>query len=644
MNLRKSLLGIFALILVGSAVPALARSGDDWQPITPEELAMKDYAPRPGALAVVLYREAIENDVDAHEDHYYRIKILTEEGKKYADIETPPFLAGAFNIGNIKARVIQPDGTIQDFHGKIFDKVAVKKHGVKMLTKNFTLPDVQVGSIIEYRYSIKWDSYWVYPTRWLLESDLPTRKAHFAFKPSPEFACGWIWRNVANKVQPVQQKDKSITLDLTDIPAFEKEELMPPENEVRAQVEFFYQNSEIKKTEDYWKEQGKLWRSQAEDFMKKRGGVEREAASIVQGANTAEEKLHKLYTRVQQMTNLNYTTEEQDAKAKRKENQNAEDVVKNGYGYHNQLVRTFVALARAAGMDATLAKVAERDDTFFHKEYQKTSQLTRELAIVQGNGKELYLDPGSPYAPFGLLPWEATGAGGLRIDKDGTSFVQTPNGTATEAITQRTAKLAIDQRGTLTGTVNLSLVGQEAMERRLSERDSDDAEKKKSMEDELKGWLPSNAKVELQRVNDWKAAESPLTADFKITIPGFAAATGRRMLMPASVFQASNAALFQHARRQHPVYFEHSYIERDDITLSLPEGVEMEGVPAPRADDRGVVAYNLKVEKQAGVIHEQRELKVDGIIFATKYWDALRDFYAKVKAGDEEQTVLRAGQ
>ena len=41
-----------------------------------------------------------------------------------------------------------------DFDGKVFEKELVKIRGVKYMAKTFTLPDVQVGTIVEYLYSV----------------------------------------------------------------------------------------------------------------------------------------------------------------------------------------------------------------------------------------------------------------------------------------------------------------------------------------------------------------------------------------------------------------------------------------------------------------------------------------------------------
>ena len=104
----------------------------------------------PGAPAIILFREVDRDDseLSAHEDEYVRIKILTEEGRKYADVEIP-YWKGQLKITKFHARTIKLDGSILNFDGKPFDKTIVKARGVKILAKTFTMPEVTVGSIIE---------------------------------------------------------------------------------------------------------------------------------------------------------------------------------------------------------------------------------------------------------------------------------------------------------------------------------------------------------------------------------------------------------------------------------------------------------------------------------------------------------------
>jgi hypothetical protein len=52
----------------------------------------------------------------------------------------------------VRARTIRPDGNIVNFEGKPCEKIIEKRSGEKILAKTFTLPDVQPGGIIEYKY------------------------------------------------------------------------------------------------------------------------------------------------------------------------------------------------------------------------------------------------------------------------------------------------------------------------------------------------------------------------------------------------------------------------------------------------------------------------------------------------------------
>jgi len=118
----------------------------DWLPVTQAELKMTSEPKAPGAPAIYLYRQVDRNDNGPTEYDYARIKILTEEGRKYADVEIP-FLKDTEKIRGLQARTIRPDGSVVNFGGKVYEKTIVKAKGIKYLAKTFTMPDVQVGSI-----------------------------------------------------------------------------------------------------------------------------------------------------------------------------------------------------------------------------------------------------------------------------------------------------------------------------------------------------------------------------------------------------------------------------------------------------------------------------------------------------------------
>ena len=62
--------------------------------------------------------------------------------------------------------------------------------------------------------------------------------------------------------------------------------------------------------------------------------------------------------------------------------------------------------------------------------------------LVKVNGQEEYFDPGAAFTPFGMLPWMETAVAGLKLDRDGGSWIQTDMPTSAEARLERVAKAA----------------------------------------------------------------------------------------------------------------------------------------------------------------------------------------------------------
>src|SRR5215469_15542805 len=124
-------------ILVGMCIPpeAWAGSASPFPPPDPEELKIKSELRAPGAPAIILFRQVDRDDRgQGREDVYLRIKILTDEGRRYANVEIP-FHKETEKIGKVYARTVRPDGSIVEFQGKPFDKEIVKAKGLKYLSK-----------------------------------------------------------------------------------------------------------------------------------------------------------------------------------------------------------------------------------------------------------------------------------------------------------------------------------------------------------------------------------------------------------------------------------------------------------------------------------------------------------------------------
>jgi hypothetical protein len=269
-------------------------------------------------------------------------------------------------------------------------------------------------------------------------------------------------------------------------------------------------------------------------------------------------------------------------------------------------------------------------------------RLNANVVLVKVNGKELYFDPGAAYTPFGLLPWSETGVQGLRLDKDGGTWIQTKLPDSADSRIERKAELTISQdSGDLEGKLVVTFTGLEASHRRVDERNVDEAERKKSLEDEVQSYIPAACEVELSNKPDWGSSATPLVAEFKLKVPGWVAAAGRRALVPVGLFGGTEKHLFDHAERVHPIYFEYPFQKVDDVTISLPLGWQVTSVPAAKSPNANVVRYDLKVDNDKGTLHWSRKLDVGILLVESKYYPALRNFFQVVRTADEEQVVLQ---
>jgi len=651
-SLRRLLLLALVTIVLAAGALRFARhaNADEWLPISPEELKMTSLPEAPGAPAIYLYREVDRDDQQAHEYNYLRIKILTEEGRKQADVEIP-FFKGEANIHNIRARTVRPDGSTANFDGKVYEKTIVKAKGVKFLAKTFTLPDVQVGSIIEYHYMRDWEQGMYFTeAHWILAEELYTRSAKFSLKPLIQFAIRWSWPlGLPQGTNPPKDEHGLIHMETQNIPAFQIEDYMPPENELKTRVDFVYsEGNDEKEPEKFWKKEGKTRNDRVEGFVGKRKAMEQAVAQIVATSDSPETKLQKIYARVQQIRNLSFEaekTEQEQKREKMREINNVEDLWKNGYGSGRQITWLFLGLVRAAGFEAYPVLVSRRDQYFFKPNIMNAGQLNDNVVLVKLNGKDLYFDPGTAFTPYGLLPWAETGVQGLRLDKDGGSWVQTSLPEGPNSMIRRKANLRLTDTGSLEGKITITYTGLEALGRRMEERNEDDTNRKTYLEDQVKESIPVGIEVELTNKPDWQSSSQPLVAEFDLKIPGWVSGAGRRALMPVGVFGGMERRVFEHANRTHPIYFHYPSERTDDVDIDLPLGWQVSNVPAVQNVDAKAAVYIVKIESdnKKGTLQITRRVNLDLVMVESRLYPTLRAFFQAVKTGDEQQIILQPG-
>ena len=639
---------VFVFVLLCAAAPRPSSAGDDWIPIPPADLVLKDNPTEPGANAMILYRSSDMDSKESSVREYVRIKIFTQEGTKEANVELP-FNRKQVNILDIRARTIHPDGSIVNFEGKAFEKTIVKASGYKYLAKTFTLPDVHPGSIIEYRFREQSDPHYYVDESWTITGHLYTRDAHFVIRPDPQSAFPLRYRQhgLPAGAIPARQTNGTYTMDVHDIAGLEEEEYMPPADALQVHVDFYYVNSNAPQNETpdkFWNRIGKSMSDDVDHFVNKKSALEADVAHTVSADDAPDVKLRKIYARVQKIRNLSMEEEKSEKEQKQeqlKPNNNVEDVLKHNYASGREVNYTFVGLARAAGFTADEVYVAPRHVVFFRPEMMDTSQVSADVVWVHAGTQDYYVDPAASAFPFGILPWYETNTSGIRCSKSGGEIVTVPAAPPSHATTIRTAELELDSEGQASGKLQVDFTGHMAASRREELREEDEAGRRKSIGEEIQGWLPTGSSFEVTSITNWDNKDVALHVEGSAKIPSLGTPAGRRMLVPASPFQTRQAAAFHPEKRRYQIYFNCPQEEIDDVKLKVPAEYKVESVPPARQAKPGVVSYEISAAQQGNAVEVKRLLVLDGLGFPVSSYPALRNFFNTVKNDDDAQIVLQ---
>jgi hypothetical protein len=484
-----------------------------------------------------------------------------------------------------------------------------------------------------------------------LSEDLFTRRAQFSLKPYLRYT--WNVRWVASIGLPQgcdeakEGPDQVVRMTCTSIPAFQTEDMMPPENELKFRMDFLYSDTAPEMNPDkYWAAFGKKQHGRAESFVGKHKAMEEAVAQIVSPGDSQEVKLRKIYARTLQIRNTSYEPRKSDQEAKHdkvKYASNVEELMKDGYGNGWSITWLFLGLARAAGFEAYPCIVSGRNEYFFTKQRLDGGQLNANVVLVKLNGKNMYFDPGEKFTPFGLLPWEETKVAGLQLDKEGGKWIETNLPESSASRVERSAKLTLSDNGTLEGKVTVTYSGLEAVSRRTEMNNEDEAARKKYLEDSIKESIPVGSEVELTNKPNWIGPEENLIADFDVKVPGWISGAGKNALLPVSVFGGDEKHLFEHAERVHPVYYHYPFEKVDDIKIELPLGWKAASVPKPFDQDLKAAEYKLTVEDGGVTLHIKREIRSDLMSIPSDMYPSLRGFYQIVRTEDDQQVVLKPG-
>jgi hypothetical protein len=228
---------------------------------------------------------------------------------------------------------------------------------------------------------------------------------------------------------------------------------------------------------------------------------------------------------------------------------------------------------------------------------------------------------------------------------DGSNAVltTTPTPVLTDTDIVRKAAVQMDADGTIHGTITVSMTGDAALRWRHEALRSDEEETRKQFDNDLQPKMAPGVRVKTTQLVGLTDYSQPLVATVEVT-GSIGTKTGHRLFLPGTFFEANAKARFATSQRDSPVYMHYPYIEEDQLKLTLPPDMAVESVPQdgqipfmPNAD------FASKYRGAGATYLYARRLRVANILYETKDYAPLRDFFQKVNAQDQGQLVVKLG-
>ena len=660
-NLRRlaAMAALAAGIAAGQTV--LPTANTFWVPVTEAEKAMKAPVVEKDAGAEALFwRVAVTDEVMGGTvrrvlKHYIRLKVFNEKGIESASKIDIVYGKDTI-IDSIDGRTIKPDGTVVDLKkDSIHQRDLVKSGGRKSKVKTLAMPGVEPGAIVEYRWSEnRWDARVLY-MKLEVQQDFPVQNVTYYLRPLTAEDTAYRMSVWPFNCQPTKLKAENNgyhSFSLANIPAFHPEPMMPGEPNIRPWVLCLYRDDNKRDPEKYWEKTGKEHYKVLKSSLRATGEMKAAVAAVAGGAPGDEGKAGALLRYMRKnFRNVHgdRVTEAERGKyydsLPKKRLRTAEEIFKSGLGSADELNTLFAALAAAVGLDARPALIADREGHWFDKSLADVYFLPNiDMAVKVGETWKIY-DVSAESLPAKMLTWREEGMQALVTDSRKPVFVEAPITLPEGSTRKRTAKLKLAEDGTLSGAVTMTFAGHRAFEQRIALEGKGEKERMEAVTEEVKRVF-QDAVVSDVAIENADDPEQEFTLRYRLSIPGYAVKTGKRLLLEPMYFQRGETPLFPAASRKYPVSFQFGWMDSDSVSIEWPKGYTAEAAAAPESMNFGQTGYyrsGIAADGPSRVLQCSRELvfgRGGRLLFSPEIYKTVKAAFDEVHRRDGVSLVL----
>ncbi|MGF1670309.1 MAG: DUF3857 domain-containing protein [Balneolaceae bacterium] len=544
---------------------------------TPFEYLLKE--------AVVRFDE-IKGNIVSIIDYHIRIKVYSDDelAKTEASLVGIPYYYSdnMEEIVNLKAITHQPDGSKDELNQDDFRTVDLN---TRYKVREFTMPNVQKGSIIEYRYRVIRRYIEELPD-FYFSHRVPTRKASLTLLNERYLRFDVVPENINFDLKMVEQRVDTSNIPLVfsysrpepvlvqkwsaqNIPAISESAYISSIDDLRGKLKFQISEFGIPRQplDNSWDLVAAQIRRTVNPMKIVDKNIElkemgKQIANSLEDEIAIQDSIFNLVNSKAQFNGMNGAFSGDDfSKVLEGEPSNQADI--------NMVL---LSMLRGADIDAWPLYISGRDFGRINKAFPSVYQFNRMLVVSYINGREYFMDASFPESSPDLIPVESYNEQGLLIKNESHKWLDIkPKESRFDLEVDLKASVSAD--GTLSGTISVSTAGYPAQQLRKESQSGKTANEvaKSIFFEAYTDAEISNTKIERtgpknQRVN--------LQADFKMEeyAASFTDGLQFRPMIVGYLFRNP----FESTTREAPITLDAPEKIRIRYEISVPEGFNVE--------------------------------------------------------------------
>lgn len=658
-----------ACILSTISLSVPAQDEIKWGKIPKEDLAMTVYEPDPEADAVVLedigevVYDVRSSDRPVRIERHVRMKLLTQAAvEMYGDVSVEYYSRQQYEVlSNFRGQVYLPDG--QEFEVK-------KEHMFKVVdddtwsTESMVFPGLQVGAIIEYRYTLR-SSDILNPVDWYFQREIPVRYCALTVEfpewfqfvslrqgqilPKHTFKEGrdvitysevsrqGTW-NVSAAVSSgsIDFKVRYDTYEARDVPALEAEKHVTTMDDYYTRLRYQLQSinfpsSPVQPVMSSWsKVEDELL--ERDDFGKQYG-AKRFGTAVLEFSGVAATEGGSQKERATLLFDALSSLLQWDNSYAFLSRKSVDNTLKERGGSSADLNLTLLAGLLQLDIEAYPVLTSTRTHGQVLELYPFISQFNHTMVLAMLDGQATFMDITGDYHPVGLPKSNALNYRGWLV-RDGRS--EWVNTVTDYSRTTQYFQLTCDASGTLEGTVQAKFTGYPSVRHRALFFSDPTAYSGAEAH-------TYSVSIEMNELTPQHAQDKNQPWSYTSRVRCTGTSTGD-LIYVAPIFSKSFADNpFKAAERTVPVEFNYPVLEKWILDIVIPEGYTVESLPRSLKveTEGGGVTFTIRTGYTGNKVQIVLDFGIHALKYAPDQYLMLKTVFDEIQNITGEQIVLR---